>query len=64
MKILNFGSLNIDNVCQVPHFVRPGETLAANSFERNNSGRIPYEMRPELHCLRLRCRFRTAPVLS
>ena len=39
MKILNFGSLNIDNVCQVPHFVRPGDTLAANSFERFAGGK-------------------------
>lgn len=29
MKILNFGSLNIDKVYQVPHFVRPGETLSS-----------------------------------
>ena len=28
MKILNFGSLNIDHVYGVDHFVRPGETLA------------------------------------
>ena len=39
MKILNFGSLNIDNVCQVPHFVRPWETLSANSFERFAGGK-------------------------
>ena len=26
MKILNFGSLNIDKVYQVKDFVRPGET--------------------------------------
>ncbi|WP_294566326.1 ribokinase [uncultured Succinatimonas sp.] len=32
-KILNFGSLNIDYVYTVPHFVMPGETLAA--LERN-----------------------------
>ncbi|WP_295481728.1 ribokinase [uncultured Succinatimonas sp.] len=32
-KILNFGSLNIDYVYSVPHFVMPGETLAA--IERN-----------------------------
>ena len=31
MKILNFGSLNLDYVYQVPHFVRPGETLAAEA---------------------------------
>ncbi|MHB1313971.1 MAG: ribokinase [Christensenellales bacterium] len=28
MKILNFGSLNLDYTYQVPHFVRPGETLS------------------------------------
>ena len=27
--ILNFGSVNIDHVYTVPHFVRPGETLAS-----------------------------------
>lgn len=27
MKVLNFGSLNLDYICRVPHFVRPGETL-------------------------------------
>lgn len=27
MKILNFGSLNLDYVYQVPHMVKPGETL-------------------------------------
>ncbi|MFA6857832.1 MAG: ribokinase [Treponema sp.] len=31
MKILNFGSLNIDYVYNVEHFVQPGETLAAQS---------------------------------
>lgn len=29
MNILNFGSMNIDYVYTVPHFVRPGETLAS-----------------------------------
>ena len=29
MKILNFGSLNLDYIYQVEHFVQPGETLAA-----------------------------------
>ncbi|HAH61474.1 MAG TPA: ribokinase [Treponema sp.] len=33
MKILNFGSLNIDYVYSVEHFVRPGETLAASKRE-------------------------------
>ena len=27
MKVLNFGSLNLDYVYDVEHFVRPGETL-------------------------------------
>ncbi|HYE82702.1 MAG TPA: ribokinase [Clostridia bacterium] len=31
MKILNFGSLNIDFVYHVEHFVRPGETISAGS---------------------------------
>lgn len=29
MKILNFGSLNIDYVYSVPHFVLPGETISS-----------------------------------
>ena len=31
MKILNFGSLNLDYVYRVDHFVSPGETLSAAS---------------------------------
>lgn len=31
LKILNFGSLNMDYVYEVEHFVRPGETLSAAS---------------------------------
>ena len=31
MRILNFGSLNLDYVYQVDHFVQPGETLAVLS---------------------------------
>lgn len=33
MKILNFGSLNIDFVYPVDHIVQPGETIAAKSLE-------------------------------
>ncbi len=29
MKVLNFGSLNIDYVYEVDHFVKPGETLSS-----------------------------------
>lgn len=28
MKILSFGSLNLDNIYRMPHFIQPGETLA------------------------------------
>lgn len=33
MKILNFGSLNLDYVYQVPRFLAPGETMAATSVQ-------------------------------
>jgi ribokinase len=33
MKVLNFGSLNIDKVYTVPHFVRPGETLSSINLD-------------------------------
>ena len=39
MGILNFGSLNIDYVYAVPHFVRPGETLAASSYAVHCGGK-------------------------
>lgn len=39
MKILNFGSLNIDWVYNVDHFVMPGETLAANEVGRFCGGK-------------------------
>ena len=33
MKVLNFGSLNIDYVYGVDHFVRAGETISSNSLQ-------------------------------
>lgn len=39
MKVLNFGSLNLDYVYQVPHFVQPGETLSASSLTINCGGK-------------------------
>lgn len=33
MKVLNFGSLNIDRVYRVPHFVREGETLSSSGYD-------------------------------
>ena len=32
MKILNLGSLNIDKVYSVPHFVEAGETLSSSKM--------------------------------
>ena len=39
MRVLNFGSLNLDYVYQVDHFVRPGETLSAASRTVKNGGK-------------------------
>lgn len=39
MKALNFGSLNLDYVYAVPHFVQPGETLAALSRSVKHGGK-------------------------
>lgn len=39
MKILNLGSLNLDLVYQMPHFVRAGETLSSTAFSRNVGGK-------------------------
>ena len=38
-RILNFGSLNLDYVYLVDHFVRPGETLSAESQTLNAGGK-------------------------
>ncbi len=38
-RILNFGSLNIDHVYRVPHFVQPGETLASLDYRRFAGGK-------------------------
>lgn len=39
MKVLNFGSLNLDHVYRVEHFVQPGETLSAVSQSVNPGGK-------------------------
>jgi ribokinase len=39
MRVLNFGSLNIDYVYQVDHFVTPGETLSSVSLQENCGGK-------------------------
>lgn len=38
-RILNLGSLCIDNVYQVPHFARPAETLLATGYARYPGGK-------------------------
>ena len=39
MQILNFGSLNIDHVYTVDHFVAPGETLCSADYQINAGGK-------------------------
>lgn len=39
MRVLCFGSLNLDHTYQVPHFVRPGETLSAGGYEIYEGGK-------------------------
>ena len=39
MKALNFGSLNLDFVYSVSHFVKPGETLSSKGLQINCGGK-------------------------
>ena len=39
MKVINFGSINIDHVYEVEHFVRPGETLKSGSYSIFSGGK-------------------------
>ena len=39
MKMLVFGSLNIDHTYRVPHLVRAGETLSSTAYQRNAGGK-------------------------
>ena len=39
MKMLVFGSMNIDHVYRMPHLVRAGETLASSVYQRNPGGK-------------------------
>jgi ribokinase len=39
MKVLNFGSLNIDSVYSVQHFVRPGETISCDEYRQFCGGK-------------------------
>ena len=39
MRIVNLGSINIDHVYTVDHFVRPGETLGSLRYERFPGGK-------------------------
>jgi ribokinase len=38
-RILNIGSINLDEVFSVPHFIRPAETMACRSYERFIGGK-------------------------
>ena len=39
MAFINFGSINIDHVYQVDHFVQPGETLASTHYQQLLGGK-------------------------
>lgn len=39
MKILNFGSLNIDYTYRIDHFVKGGETISASTMQKNIGGK-------------------------
>jgi len=39
MKILNYGSLNVDHVYGVSHIARPGETISSESYRTFAGGK-------------------------
>lgn len=39
MKLLDFGSMNIDHTYRLPHLVRHGETLASRQYQRSKGGK-------------------------
>ncbi|PID45993.1 MAG: ribokinase [Proteobacteria bacterium] len=39
MKVFNFGSINIDHIYRVPHFVCPGETLPSQKYQMMLGGK-------------------------
>lgn len=39
MKVFNFGSINIDHIYRIPHFVRPGETLPSHTYQMMLGGK-------------------------
>lgn len=39
MKLLDFGSLNIDHTYLLPHLVRKGETISSDSYQKSEGGK-------------------------
>lgn len=39
MRILDFGSLNIDHTYRLPHLMREGETLASSIYMKSEGGK-------------------------
>lgn len=39
MKVLNYGSLNLDLVYHMEHFIRPGETFGATRLDKFPGGK-------------------------
>ena len=44
MKVLSFGSLNLDNIYRMPHFIQPGETLAGLAHRFGTTVRVLREL--------------------
>jgi hypothetical protein len=53
MAIINFGSINIDHVYQVEHFVQPGETLASTHYQTLLGGKGANQSQKSLQATRL-----------
>lgn len=49
-RFINYGSINIDEVYGVAHFVQPGETLAAHSFAQLLGGKGANQSIALAHC--------------
>ena len=39
MRYLNFGSLNIDKIYEVAHFVKAGETISSHHYKELDGGK-------------------------
>lgn len=52
MAVINFGSINIDHIYTVPHFVAPGETLSSSHYQSVLGGKGANQ---SIACAQARC---------